>query len=805
MRQIIRLCLKSPGFAITALLILGFGIGANTAVFSLIDSVLLKPLPYPRSDRLVEIFQPLRNNQKFYVCYPDYLDFCASQHSFQELALTYTDDLVLTGQGDPAHLNADFVTGNYFRTLGRPILVGQALGGESDRPEAAPVIVLGEHLWRSHFHADPQVIGTHVLLNNASYEIIGVTAQRSDETASLYLPLNLEPALARLKTDRANHSFRSFGRLKDGVTPAQAQADLQITSEILKKRFPDTHASVTVRVAPLLDSLVEDYTATLWMIGASVVLLLVMACTNVAGLQLARGLERQKEMMVRASLGATKNRLILQLSTETVVLSSAAAVAGFFLGHLGVNLIRALAPSGVPRLDEIHFSYGAFLLAAGFTILISLVAGLFPASAVAGPDLIFALRSEGTFGGTLSRQRTQSGLIVCQVALASLLLFGCVLLARSFLVLENTAVGFNSRDLLITDIYLPDSKYDSLAQCRTFFHNVTERVMKLPGVKAAGITDALPFSLDDNEEFAAPFGVTGQAEPDQAHRPRATLELISSDYFRMLEIPVFRGRGFDAIDQLGKDRVVIVNQTLADAYFPGQDPIGKQIHDFGEIVNGPRTNYTIVGIVPTIYQVAPTHQHIFFQTYFPLGQPHPYRTAHGCTLVVRADGNPSRLMPAVQRIISSVDPDVPLSNSGTMDALIAKSFETRQVTLLLVLSFSIFALILSVVGVYAVLARLVSRRTREIGIRVALGAQTADVVRIVFGQGSKLVSVGLSIGVAAALLCSRFLSGLLYGVTSSDPITIGLVIIVLATAAVVACLIPIVRAARIDPITALRE
>jgi len=806
-RHTLRLLIKSPGFTITAILILGLGIGANTAIFSLINSVLLKPLPYPRADRLVEVFQPLRTIQKFYVCYPDYFDFCATQRSFSDLAVTCDENLILTGQGDAAQLNAAFVSGNYFRTLERAMLVGTAFGAETDRPDTAPVAVLGERLWRSRFHSNPTVVGTHVVLGGIDYQILGVTAQRSDETADVYLPFNFEPDLTRLKTERARHSCRCFGRLKDGVTLQQAQADLEVTSENLQRRFPDTHATVSVRVAPLLDSVVGDFTSTLWLVGASVSLLLVIGCANIAGLNLTRGLERQKEMTIRASLGASKFRLTWQLLGETVTIVCAAAVTGFFLAQAGIGSIRWLAPSGLPRLDEIHFDVGAFLLVGAVTGVMSIVSSLFPALTLAKTNLASTLRSESGLGATVGpqRQRIQHGLIIFQVALASLLLFGCVLLARSFQALENTPLGFNPRGVLTTDIYLPDSKYGTIPQNKAFFDSLMVKVAALPGVKSVGLTDVLPFYFDDSEGFAGPFGVVGQTEPEKGHRPRATVTMISSDYFHTLQIPILDGRGFDAVDMEGRNRVVIVSRALADVYFPGQDPIGKQIYDFGDIIGKVRSQYTIIGVVPTIYQVMPAQQRVPFQTYYPFGQPHPFRTINSGTLVVRTDDNSSGLMPAVQKIVASMDSDVPLSNAGTFDGLVGKSFATRELTLLVVALFSIFALTLSLVGVYAVLARLVSVRTREIGIRVTLGAQIADVVRIVFGQGIKIVAVGLVLGIVAGLLTGQYLVSLLYGVTSYDPVTIGLVMMVLAVAASLACLIPTLRALRINPITALRE
>jgi len=808
MRHTLRLLLKSPGFTITAVLILGFGIGANTAIFSLISSVLLKPLPYPQPDRLVEIFQPLRNIQRFYFCYPNYQDFLAAQRSFEDLALIYNDDVILTGQRDAAHLSADFVTGNYFRTLGRPLLFGRPFGPEEDRPDVPSVVILGEHLWRSRFRSDAKVIGSRLILNGASYEVIGIAPQRVDETATLYLPLNLLPALSRLKTDRANHSFQCIGRLKSGVTMQGALADLTITSEDLRRRFPDTHATVTVRLAPLLDEVVGDFSATLWLMGAAVTLLLVIACANVAGLHLARGLERQKEMTIRASLGASKNRLVRQLMTETFALTLAGGVTGLLVAVWGISLIRALAPPGVPRLDELELNSVAFVLVLLLTVIVGSIAGLFPAVALSNTDLTTALRSEGNFGGTASRrrQRTQYALITFQVALASLLLFGCVLLTRSFESLRHVPLGFNPSNLFTTDVYLQTTKYPGLVQWNEFFDALVEKVRQLPGVTAVGTADVLPFSMEDSNFFAGPFGVVGQPEPDPGHRPRATIQVVSADYFRVFEIPILHGRAFDAADQPDRDHVVIINQALAETYFPGQNPIGKQLHDFAEIMGGSRTNYTIVGVVPTVYQVNPAQQSVDFQTYFPHSQPPPYRQEENFgSLVVRTDNNPDLLKPVVQKIIAGMDSDVPVSNSGALEDVLAKSFETRQLTLLVVGLFSGAALILAVVGVYAVLARLVRLRTREIGIRVTLGAQVADVVGIVFGQGLKIVAIGLVLGIAAGLLMGRYLVSLLYGVTSYDPVTIWLVMMVLALAASLACVLPTLRALRINPITALRE
>src|SRR5260221_8037787 len=402
LRYTVRLLLKSPGFTITAVLILGVGIGANTAVLSLIKGVLLQPLPYPQADRLVEIFQPLRNLQTFQMAYPDYEDFCTNQHSFQDLALILGDKLSMTGQRDPVRIGAAFVTGNFFKTLGRPLILGRPFSENEDTPGAPAVAILSEQLWRTRFHADPQIVGTHLVLSGTSFQVIGVTPQQADETGQIgvYAPLHLSSAFQQLKTGRASHAFQCIGRLKDGVTLQQAQADLAVTSGNLATQYPETHATVSVRLVPLLDTVVGDYASTLLLLGAAVTFLLFIACANVAGLHLARSLERRKEMTIRASLGGSRGHLVLKLMAENTILSLAGGVAGIVFACWAISAVRALSPEGTPRFDEVSFDGVAFVLVLSMTLLVSFSAGLFPTLALSKVDLSSALRGEGTFGGT---------------------------------------------------------------------------------------------------------------------------------------------------------------------------------------------------------------------------------------------------------------------------------------------------------------------------------------------------------------------------------------------------------------------
>jgi putative ABC transport system permease protein len=460
LRHTIRLLLRSPGFTITAILILGLGIGANTAIFSLINGVLLKPLPYPQGDRLVMIYQPTQDVPRMNVAYSDYVDFRANQHTLQDLTLIGYDDFQVTGDSEPERLDGAYVTGNFFAIMGRPFLLGRPFGEEK---KAASVVVLTDVLWRKRFHGDPKVIGRNITLNGRSFEIIGVTPRQADEMEriDLYIPFTLDPRFKDVSSRRSGHMFDSIGRLREGVTLEQAQADFEVINQNLATRYPDTNALFGVKLVPLLNSAVSDYATTLWLMGGAVVCLLLITCANTANLLLARARERTKEITVRAALGASRERLILQLLSESLILALLGGGAGLLTACWGVSLIKMLDPGKITRLQTIAIDGPALLFVFGLTLLTALLFGLLPALVLSRTNLTSTLRDEGGRTGTAGRerQRGQSILVIGQVALASVLLIAAGLLLRSFLALQSVPLGFNSHNVLTADVYLADSKY----------------------------------------------------------------------------------------------------------------------------------------------------------------------------------------------------------------------------------------------------------------------------------------------------------------------------------------------------------
>ncbi len=803
-RCAIRHLLKSPGFTIVAILILGLGIGANTTIFSLIGAVLLKPLPYPQAGQLVRVFQPLRNLDRFPVTYPDYQDFNANQHTFQSLAAALFDDLDLTGQGDPARVHCAYVTGGFFKTLGGALVFGRSFNEVEDGPSGSSVVLLSERLWRDRFQADPQIIGKNLTLTGRSFQVIGVTPVQNGELSpiDIFAPLNQDPDWQHLKSDRSSHAFACFGRLKENVTPQQAQAELEVVSKNLAVQYPDTHAALTVRVVPLLTSIVAGYASTLWILAGAVVLLLAIACANIANLQFTRGLERRKELAVRVALGATRTDLVKQMFFENALLTFIGGCLGVLIADWSIRGLKVFGPQNMPRLQDVQLDGVGLVFALGATLLTSIASGLLPALGLSRTNVV--LRAEARKGYT--HQLRHSVLLICQVALSLVLLFGAALMARSFQAIQNIPLGFNPKNLLTADIYLPRSRYPTQSQCKAFFDSLQAKLKNQPGIKSVGMDDDLPF------EFGArnmgPFGVAGRAQPDKAHRPRTEIELVSPDYFRTLEINLLKGREFDAHDQYDDNRVVIISQTVADRYFHSQDPIGKQIYDFSEIQGLKRSYYTIIGVVQTVYHRTPDAQgeQSDMQIYFPYGQHRPYLPPPDNYLAValRTTGDPGSYAPALRKVVTSIDADLPLANVTTFESLFADSLMTRRLALLSIESFSVAALLLVAIGTYGVLAYSVGRRTAEIGIRIALGAQSSNIFRLIIGQGLRLVAIGVLAGSLCALVAARFLGSILYGVTAADPTALAASFVVLGVAAIVACLLPALRAIRVSPLTAIR-
>jgi len=806
LRYTIRQLLKSPGFTVTAVLILGLGIGANTAIFSLVNGVLLKPLPYPNADRLFHLYHTIKTDNTNPFDYPDFADFCAAQHSFSGLAASTLDWFHLSDRGPAEQIPGLCVSGAFFRVMGRPLILGRPLEEADDRPGSSAVVVLSEHLWRNHFSSDPSIIGTCIVLNSRSFQVVGISPGQADEgfKVELYIATTQDPDFApNKKIRRGAFYYDCVGRLMDDVTLQQAQADLQLIQQNLIAQYPATDAGFGIRIAPYLEGVVSDYSTTVWLLEAAVACLLLVTCANVANLLLARAQERLREVSIRAALGANRSRLVSQLLSESLVLSVVGAILGVGIAVWSLQAIKSADSSDIPRVQEVTADSASLAFVLLVMLATALASGLFPAWTGSRVNLADTLNRESERAGTSSyRQRSQAILVAVQVALCCLLLIGAGLLMRSLQAIQSVSLGFRTDHILTAEVYLADAKYPTQTACDLFFDTLLEKVQQLPGVMSAAIVDDLPFSGGFGMNA---FGIVGQPDPSLKDMPILRSQIVSIDYFHTLGIPLLRGRLFDEQDGSDKEKVVVVSDEFAARFFPGQDPIGKQIHDVNSI--GLKANaYTIIGIVPVIQHDRPDFPRAPHQVYFLYSQsPFAPRITNDFTLLLQTRADPRALVNGLRQTVTEIDPNLPLTSIYPFDQVIYDSFASRRLQMTLVGAFSAAALVLAVVGLYGVLSYSVSLRKRELGIRIALGAQASSILGLVVRQGLKIAGVGLIVGLISALILNHLIEWALFGVSAADPISFGASVLVLVAAALVACLLPALRATRIDPIRALRE
>jgi predicted permease len=801
-----RLLRKSPGFTLAAILTLGVGIGINVAIYSIIHAVLLSELPYPEPDRLVAISEIWGDNVSP-TSYPDYLDWKTAQHSFDDIAVARRDDFNLTGDGEPERFSGLFVTASYFRVLKVPPKLGRTFFDEEDSASGVNPIILSEHVWRSRFAADPAIIGRKLTFNMIGCEVVGVAADslsivRNPETsrnsqgarnADLYAPFGFYANRPYMHDRNARIGFYGIGRLKQGVSIEQATADLKVIARNLELKYPTSNTGCGIAVTSLRDSVVGRYQAMLWLLEAAVVLVLLITCANVASLLLVRAAAREKEITVRAALGASRGRLFTQLLTESVVLSLFGGVIGCLLAFWSKRVITALPPHDFPRLQEIRLDLPVLAFSALITLGASLAFGLGPAWRLSKVELITASKS---VSGPRPH-RSLSVLIIGQVAFACILLIGAGLLTQTFRALENEPLGFNPNNLLMVGLKLPSLQYgvgkeDKLV---AFYQQLLEKISALPGVQTAAVDDDVPFSGYRHEEY---FAVTGQPEPRHGEEPSAETHCVSPDYFRTMGIPILRGRSFGANDVLGKPLVILIDEYLAQKFFPDRDPIGQRLNQ-QLLPDKPRTHYTIVGIVPSVRHgevgIAPKVP----QIYWSAGQFSDLQT----TLLIRTEGEPTALLPSIRAAVRSIDPQAPIFGTRTMEEAVSGSIATQRLSAGLIGGFSLLALFLAALGLYGVLAYLVTRRTREIGIRIALGSPRTKILGLILRQGMIMVGLGIFAGVILAWGCGPLIRHFIYGVAPNDPATIIGVAALLAVIAILACWLPARRAMNVDPIAAL--
>jgi putative ABC transport system permease protein len=805
---------KNPSFTIIAVSALALGIGANTAIFSVVNAVLLRPLPYPRSDELVLLRERLTKPGGFEsgsVSYLNYLDWRAGQHSFVDLGLVRTEDVNLSavdGASPPERIRAARVTANYLSLLQVPPRLGRDFVEKDDQPGAARVVLISERLWRNRFGALPFALGQRLNVDGVPREIIGVVSDRVrfPRDCDIVVPL------ADLRADhdflsRGNHeAFSCVGRLKPGVTLQQASADLDIIATDLARRYPDSNTDRQVNAKLLLEFAVGEYRHLLHLLLAAVGCVLLIACSNVANLLLARSLSRSRELAVRAALGASRWRLARQVLVETGVIVLVGGCLATLIALWSLDIIRAIAPANVPRFQETSIDSRVVLFTTGVVALATVLVGIWPALRVSNSvSMANQLHETGARGSDgVRRQRARSVLVVAQVALAVVLLAAAGSTLKSFQRAERVPLGFNPRSVLSMSIALPAARYESPDKVRRFCEQVIEKVQTLPGVMAAAFCSNAPFSPN---EWDSSFHITGTPPDPPGREPASEMSIVSPDYFRVLEMSILRGRSFTAQDRAGRQLVMIIDERAAQRFFPGQDPIGKQIDDPVTVSEPDQTGppITIIGVVGHTRRSAPGERmeaRNLAMMYFAAAQ---FPKNEQILMVRISPGHdPYALVNGIKREITALDPEQAVSNIATLEENIADSLASRRLSMSLFGVFAALALGLAGIGLYGVVALTVTQRTRELGIRVALGANRARVFRLVLGQGFVLVGIGLATGLLIAASTGRALASILYNVSAWDFTGFFSAALVLVGVAVIACCVPARRAMRVDPIIALR-
>jgi predicted permease len=796
-----RMLAKNPGFTAVALLALALGIGANTAIFSVVNGVLLRPLPYADPGRLMTVYETSREFRQMSVAYPNFLDWRRGNHSFTDIAAFRGDDFNFTGFGQPERLRGEFVSASLLPVLGVNPLLGRNFMPQEDREGASGVVMLTYGLWKRRFGADPDILGKTMTLNARSYKVIGVLPSDFGfrRHAELYLPL--AQYLSIELNDRENHpGLYVVGRLKPDVTKAAAQAEMTSIGRALAQQYPKTNGGHGVAVVEMKDDLVGHIRPTLLLLLGAVGFVLLIACANVANLLLARSTARSREFAIRAALGADRLRVVRQLLTESVLLALGASVFGLLLASWGTRLVLAAVPNSLPRSQEIGLDSHVLLFTLAVSVLTGVLFGLAPAfhSSNVNPQESLKEGARGSGGG---RHRAEGVFVVLEVGLAAVLLAGAGLMIQSIWRLWRVDPGFNTRHLLTTQVALSPTVMASPAAIRLAYRQLLDRVASIPGVQSASITSLIPLSDDDNE---IPFWPGRGLQPPQDQMSSAMFYIGTPDYLRVMGIPLREGRFFTEQDTLASTPVVVIDDVMAKHLFPGQDAVGKQ---FSLIVLGPVQVVGVVGHVKHWGLDSDDTAKIRNEIYFPFMQvPDKFmpEAVAGLTLALRTAPDPLSVVSAVRAQVAGPTEDQPIFGVQTMEQIISDSLAERRFTMLLLIIFASTALVLAAVGIYGVMSYAVSRRTHELGVRLALGASRREILRLVVGEGMVLAAIGTVVGLTAALGLTRLMASLLYGVRPADPTTLAAVSLLLGGIALLACYIPAWRATKVDPLVALR-
>ncbi|HXG67739.1 MAG TPA: ABC transporter permease [Blastocatellia bacterium] len=810
-----RMLRKNPGFTAVAVIAIALGVGANTAIFSVVNTVLLRPLPYAEPERLVAVWErdtrealskarPISYNG---VAYPNFFDWRAQSQSFERIAVYQYSDFALTGGDAPVHLVGQVVSPDLFDLLGAQPRLGRWFTMEEEKP-GNRVAVISYGLWQRQFGGDPEIVGRAVTLNAKPFTIVGVAPPGFQfPIAADPIELWVTSAVHGEKEEeddkpqteqRGWHSLQAIARLKPGVSIEQAQAEMDAIAANLEKQYPESNTYAGVAILPLHADLVTDYRPALLILFGAVAFVLLIACANVANLLLARATSRYKEIAVRIALGASRWRIIGQLLTESLLLALIGGVFGLLLAWWGTEALLGLIPEDVPRLSEVSLDRRVL----GFTLLVSVLTGvifgLAPALQASKTDLTEAMKESGRGASASGRRaRLRSALVVTEVALALMLLVGAGLLLRTFQKVQQVDLGLDPHNVLTASVDLPGARYVKPEQSANFVRQVLERVRALPGVTAA--SGILPLPLSGNN-FGVSLRVEGQTYAP-GEEPSTALRVTGLDYFKTMKIPFVNGRDFTPRDDRQATRVAIINETFAKRYFPGEDPIGKRIKPGISVDEDGPPMREIIGVVKDVRHKQELDKESGPEMYLP----HAQVPFGGITLVVRTQTDPRSLARPVQGVIAEIDKDIPLYDIKTFDQHLGNAFARPQFSAFLLGVFAVVALLLTAVGLYGVMAYSVAQRTHEIGIRVALGAQQGQVMSMVIRQGVTLAAVGVVLGLVGAFGLTRvLLATMLYGVSALDPLTFAFVVLLLFGVALAACAIPARRATKVDPMVALR-
>ncbi|HUR56166.1 MAG TPA: ABC transporter permease [Opitutaceae bacterium] len=796
MRFAFRQLLKAPGFTVVALLTLALGIGANTAIFSLIKSVLLRPLPYPHQEELVILWENMTNFDSASIAWLDLQDWQRDNTAFTAIGGYRRDSYTLTGSGEPEMLRGARTSAALFDVVGLPPLRGRVFTVAEDKPGAPALAVLGHALWQKNFGGRDDILGEVLTLNGEPYTIIGILPPEfNSPTRSDFWTQLGRGSDAPNWQNRGNHpGIYAIGRMKPGQTWAAALADLKRISARIEKENPNSSTGVTAAGQPLFENAVGGFRQGLWLLLGAVALVLLIACANLANLLLARNANRESELAVRTALGATRGQIVRQLLWESLLLAVGGGMLGIAFAAAAQRGIIALAPAGVARFQQASIDLGVLAATCVLSVLTALVCGLWPAWKSARPDLRSALQSGGRTGSSgPGATRAREALIVAEVALTLILLVGAGLLVRTFARAQSANLGFDSSSVFSARLSLPPKTYDTDEKRRGFADRLLERVRALPGVKSADIATNSPL----NTGWQTSFNITGRPRSPRGQERHAEMNIVSDTYFSTMGVPLLRGRAFGPEDTASGPPSAIIDQAFADKYWPGEEAIGKQIDLGGETTIN---TVTVVGVIPTLKLYGYSSEPKLVQMMLSARQNSPANFM----LLARAERDPAALAATVRRAVLDVDPNQPIFDPQTMAERVNSTFANPRLYTYLLAIFAGLALVLAAVGLYGVLAFQVSRRTREFGIRMALGALQSQVMTLVLRRGLRLLAIGVALGLAGALALGKILGAMLYRTDPLDPVVLGGVTALLSVIALFACWLPARRATKVSPIAALR-